>query len=126
MPETSVYELINTLCEKLRDESARKYGNIVNFRTLRAQAFEIVLKSSGTSGILENPLHELDFHLFEMHLKASTRFHRQRNDELKEILEAFGTNPVFQNDVGKSILTFLLHMRNPNPPDTYMHYQVRI
>ncbi|XP_055693666.1 uncharacterized protein LOC129796032 [Lutzomyia longipalpis] len=123
MSETSVFELINTLCEKLINENARKPGKTASFRTLRANAFQIILQSSGSCGILEDPLRELDFHLFEMKTKASTVFHREHYNQMGEILEGIEGNPFFRSESGKSILTFLFHMKNHHLPDVYRHFQ---
>ncbi|XP_059607787.1 uncharacterized protein LOC132255687 [Phlebotomus argentipes] len=120
MSEASVFQLISDLCHSIIDKSARKTGKIISFRRCRAKAFEILLKSSGSPSIATDPVRDLDVHLFDMRMKATTMFHRRRNDELEKCLEGIEKDEYFESEDGKAILTFLHHLRATEHPDTFM------
>ncbi|GAB0090031.1 uncharacterized protein DMENIID0001_046820 [Sergentomyia squamirostris] len=127
MIDTSIYELLSNLCYKLREENASKNGNVPSFRACRARAFETLLKSSGQEAAdcddRDDPLRELDKHLFEMRMRASVAFQRRRNDELQVELEKIEENQFFRTPSGKAILTLLLKLRSKEPPDPFKHLQ---
>ncbi|XP_055374674.1 uncharacterized protein LOC129607613 isoform X2 [Condylostylus longicornis] len=113
----SVYSLISELCVKLVNEkSYKKHPVSPDVRKLRSKAFEILLKRNKYKiDIKDNidPLKELDIIHFATKIKAKNNYRTSNNfEKFEQILSYIYNDEYFLSGSGKSVLVFLLFVKD--------------
>lgn len=105
----SVYELINELCTSLHSDLQKNQPHIRSttkqLRACKNRTHEILLKKKSSA---LDP-HELYLHQFELALQDESGERCVKMDECCRFVER---DEYFKTEIGKSILTFLLKLRN--------------
>lgn len=105
----SVYKLINELCSSLNSddetEKARRLSS-KQLKSLRCRMHEILLK---TSYPIPLDPHELYFHELELTIKGESAL---KCSAMKECCRLVERDEYFQTEIGQSVMTFLLKLRN--------------
>lgn len=105
----SVYQLLNELCSSLNsDEETEKSPKLSSkqLKSLKCRMHEILLKTSYTDPLDPN---ELYFHELELTIKGESAIKRLAMKECCRLVER---DEYFQTDIGQSVMTFLLKLRN--------------
>lgn len=108
----SVYQLINELCSSLQQVEQLQSQTITtsNLKTLKSRMHEILLKTSPTSSnnSLVNP-HELYIHELEFKINGESA---KKCSAMAECCRLVERDEYFRTDVGQSVMSFLLKLRN--------------
>lgn len=104
----SVYQLINELCSSLHQAGQFQPIKQSKLKTLKGRMHEIILKTSSTDSSSANP-HELYVHELECKLNGCNAAKSSALDACCRLVER---DEYFQSEVGQSVMSFLLKLRN--------------
>lgn len=112
---TSVYQLIESLCKCLINENAN--SQTVDTKILKkckSRAYEILLnKSSNAIDRTVDPTEEnIDFQQFSMRIQCKNKIDHRRCDDLDEVIDGLYNHGIVDDECGHQIISLLILLKD--------------